>query len=200
VTLDVGAHVGYYAALAAHANPAGKVFAFEPMPSSFERLRRNVELNGLANVACVNSAVGEADGEAEIYFQPSEVPVGATLSKELNRLLPGMRSAPVSVVSLDSFRRERGLESVDLVKIDTETTEMEVLRGMREVMRNFRPAIFCEFWEGPARALAEVFDPLGYRCYRLTAGGPAPYDGGKSEWNNYLFTTSEIEDFKAPAA
>src|SRR5436309_3548894 len=29
VTLDIGAHLGYFALLAAHANPAGRVYAFE---------------------------------------------------------------------------------------------------------------------------------------------------------------------------
>src|SRR5580693_402829 len=53
VTIDVGAHVGFYALLAAHANPAGHVVAFEPMPAIHARLARNVRMNGLANVTCV---------------------------------------------------------------------------------------------------------------------------------------------------
>src|SRR5205814_5357903 len=52
VTLDVGAHVGFFTLLAAHANPAGRVFAFEPMPAIQERLRYNVGLNQLDNVEC----------------------------------------------------------------------------------------------------------------------------------------------------
>jgi FkbM family methyltransferase len=34
VTLDIGAHVGYYSVLAGMANPAGTVFAFEPLPDT----------------------------------------------------------------------------------------------------------------------------------------------------------------------
>jgi hypothetical protein len=69
VTLDVGAYVGFYTLLAAHANPDGQVCAFEPLPSVFRRLQRNIALNRLTNVQCVAAAVGEADGEAE--FLPS---------------------------------------------------------------------------------------------------------------------------------
>jgi FkbM family methyltransferase len=195
VVLDVGAHVGYYALLSAHANPASTVYAFEPMPQSFERLRRNVELNDLENVRCINKAVGEQDGEAEIYHPATEVPVGATLSRELKRQLPEMETSPVSVVSIDSFAHAERLETVDLVKIDTETTEAEVLRGMTETLKRFRPSVVCEFWTGPARAQEEVFAPLGYRCYALARGGPRPYDGTAAEGNNYLFTTRALADF-----
>jgi hypothetical protein len=38
VVLDVGAYVGFFAVLAALANPDGRVLAFEPMPDNAERL------------------------------------------------------------------------------------------------------------------------------------------------------------------
>src|SRR5262245_49359708 len=53
VTFDVGAYIGYFSLLAAHANPNGRVFAFEPMPAIHDRLRQNVALNQLTNVECV---------------------------------------------------------------------------------------------------------------------------------------------------
>src|SRR5262249_9733803 len=62
VTFDVGAYVGYYTLIAAHANPDGRVHAFEPMPVIHERLLNNIRLNELTNVECVPSAVGDADG------------------------------------------------------------------------------------------------------------------------------------------
>jgi FkbM family methyltransferase len=40
-----------------------------------------------------------------------------------------LQSQTVSVVSLDRYVQERGLNGVDLVKIDTESTEPQVLRG-----------------------------------------------------------------------
>src|SRR5262249_9459257 len=67
VTIDVGAYVGYYTLIAAHANPAGRVYAFEPLPTIHQRLLRNVALNGPENVECVASAVGEVDGEADFF-------------------------------------------------------------------------------------------------------------------------------------
>ena len=49
VTLDVGAYVGFFALVAAHANPKARIYAFEPMPMVYERLRKNVRINQLSN-------------------------------------------------------------------------------------------------------------------------------------------------------
>src|SRR5262245_8383129 len=67
-TFDAGAHIGLLTLLAGHANPKGQVYAFEPMPETYRRLRLNVDLNGLTNVECIPSAVGECESTAEIFY------------------------------------------------------------------------------------------------------------------------------------
>src|SRR5260370_25620164 len=44
--LDIGANTGLYAVLACAANPAAKVFAWEPVPYLAQKLRNNISLNG----------------------------------------------------------------------------------------------------------------------------------------------------------
>src|SRR5215813_13165033 len=68
--LDIGAHVGLFSLVAGHANPEARIFAFEPVGESYERLQRNVELNRLSNIRCVNSAVSDRDGAGEVFHQP----------------------------------------------------------------------------------------------------------------------------------
>jgi FkbM family methyltransferase len=195
VTLDVGAHIGFYSLLAGHANPEATVYAFEPMPVTFARLERNVELNGLRNVHCFNSALGEFEGEADIFFE-GEICSGATLSTEIKRQLPNLNRTAVPVITLDAFIRDRALEHLDLVKIDTETTEEQVLRGMRGALERFHPDIVCEVWGGPGleswggpkRILENILTPLGYHPYVFTPAGLKPFEEGK-EGINYLFTT-----------
>ena len=195
VTLDVGAHIGFYSLLAAHANPGGSVYAFEPMPVTYKRLQRNVELNQLTNIHCINSAIGEFEGEANIFFE-GDLSSGATLSTEIKRLLPELNKTAVPVITLDAFIRENAIEHVDLVKIDTETTEEQVLRGMAAALERFHPNIICEVWGGPGmeewggpkRIIDNILTPLGYLCYVFTPQGLVPYEEGK-EGLNYLFTT-----------
>jgi FkbM family methyltransferase len=193
VTLDVGAHVGFYALLAGHANPAGRVFAFEPLPPVFERLQQQVRRNRLANVTCVATAVGEADGTAEFYHVPAGLPLSSSLSREFMSQGAPVCSTTVPVIALDRFLREQGVDRVDLLKLDTETTEVQVLNGMAETLRRDRPDLVCEVLPRPgvAEPLEALLGPLGYRYYHLTPSGPVLRRRleGHPDWMNYLFTT-----------
>jgi len=201
VTLDVGAYVGFYSLLAAHANPAGQVHAFEPHPSVFERLTLNVRLNGVDNVTCHALAAGATGGTADFHYVPGGLPSSSSLS------LPFMAQTGfpldhrrVPVVTLDSFSREAALDHLDLVKVDTESTEPDVLEGMVFVLKRHRPHIVCEVLAGRADEgrLEAILRPLGYRFYVLKQGGPTPAEHVRAEaaWLNHLFVhetrTSEL--------
>ena len=192
VTIDVGAYVGLYALLAAHANPAGQVHAFEPHPSVFERLNLNVRLNDVGNVTCHPVAAGATGGSADFHYVPGGLPSSSSLS------LPFMAQAGlplehrrVPVVTIDSFSREAALEHVDLVKMDTESTEPDVLEGMVSVLELHHPHIVCEVLAGRADEgrLEAILRPLGYRFYVLKEGGPVQADHVRAEagWLNHLF-------------
>lgn len=60
VVLDIGAQFGYYSLLAAKsAGQNGQVFAFEPAPSNFEVLKRNIEINNYhTRIFPIQKAVG----------------------------------------------------------------------------------------------------------------------------------------------
>ena len=109
------------------------------------------------------------------------------------RPTPGLVSSTVSVTTLDRYLANRAIPKVNLVKIDTESTESQVIRGMRNTVERDHPDIFCEVLQGRAdtRALEEILAPLGYRFYLLTPEGPLQRDHieGHPEWLNYLFST-----------
>jgi FkbM family methyltransferase len=193
VTLDIGAHVGYFALLASYANPLGSVYAFEPLPRVHERLVRNVRLNERGNIHCVPMAVGAKPGTADLFHVKEGIPSSSTLSHAFaSSIDPDERlsTTSVDVVSVDRFTEQRGLTGIDLVKIDTETTEEAVLVGMIETLRNERPIVFCEILSEPAaESIGRLFHPLRYRYLRLTDGGPeacatlAP----SPDWRNFCF-------------
>lgn len=189
--LDIGAHVGYFSLLAGHANPRARVFAFEPLPVIYDRLRHNINLNELSNVTCVSCAVGDVGGDAEFFYAPG-LPTGSSLSPRFNVAKAGLQRCTVPVVTLEHFARVHGLGPIDLIKIDTESTEPQVLRGMGDILKRDRPTIVCEVLPGlgTGPALEELLGPLGYRFYLLTPGGPTEQTKvqGHPEYLNYLFT------------
>lgn len=197
VIIDIGAYVGFFTLLAGHANPAGRVFAFEPLPSVHRRLQHNVGLNALDNIECIGAAVGAKGGEAEFYHVDVELPTSSSLSYEFMNGAAGgpytLQRTPVPVITLDAFAKERSLEKIDLMKIDTESTEPDVLRGALTILERDHPHIICEVLpgRGSEAKLEELLRPLGYRFYHLTPQGPSlrEHIEGHGEWLNYLFTT-----------
>lgn len=193
VTFDVGAFVGFFSLLAAHANSSGKVYAFEPLPSVYKRLQRNVELNRLTNLRCIAGAVGETEGEADFWHIDAETPTSSSLSHEFMAGGENLICTKVKVHTLDRFVQDNNLGRVDLMKLDTESTEHEVLRGMMKTLERDHPMIICEVLPGRGgeAPLEEVLLRFGYRFYHLTPAGPVRRDKveGHPEWLNYLFTT-----------
>ncbi len=197
---DVGAHIGFFSLLAALANPATRVFAFEPLARVFGRLERNVALNRLPNVRPLCAALGERPGTQEFYFPDGDEPVSSSLRSDmLLATLPAgtVQHVPVSVVTLDQIVAQERIARIGLIKLDTERTEHEVLAGGRETLARDRPEIICEVWPdaGNGRQLEDILRPLDYRFYHLLPTGPVARTEivGSEQALNYLFTVRPDE-------
>ncbi|MGD1701216.1 FkbM family methyltransferase [Dapis sp. BLCC M229] len=67
--IDIGAHIGYYSILAAKiVGSQGKVFAFEPELSNYQKILENINLNHLNNIKLFNLAVGSETKQTQIFF------------------------------------------------------------------------------------------------------------------------------------
>ena len=192
VILDVGAHVGVFSLVAGHANSSARVFAFEPVAPTYERLQSNVALNQLKNVRCFQSALSDKDGTAEVFHQPG-MTFTASLSREFMNWQPAWSSSMVSVITGDRFVEENSLPRVDLLKIDTESTEPQVLAGVLKTLERDRPQIICEVLPDlTEQSIENLLTPLGYSFYRITDGGLVRQEKitGDLIFRNYLFTTA----------
>src|SRR5438874_6633633 len=65
--VDIGAFLGDFAVFAAQRVAGGRVFAFEPVPSSYRLLRQNLELNRISNVTTYPLAVTGSSGPQTLY-------------------------------------------------------------------------------------------------------------------------------------
>jgi FkbM family methyltransferase len=170
VFLDVGANIGLYTLSLAARHPSLRVVAFEPVPRVAEALRRNVSLNGLANVTVCSAAVSDRNGTDLLYVPPGGVPLEATL---LEGLRIGTTPVEVTAVTIDKAVNDLELPVVDLVKIDVEGCELAVLQGAARTIADHHPTIVCEVLHGvgTGTAIADYLRPLGYDFFSLTAGG-----------------------------
>ena len=193
LVFDVGANVGLYTLLAASAASKPHVVALEPAYRPYERLLTNLMESDLGNVTTINAAAGDFDGCARMFHPPVDgIPVTGSLDELfLTEYGAGVSSGLVPVIRLDSIVQVLHAHA-DLVKIDTEGTEVEVLAGMHDLLGGWSPDIFCEVLErtGTANELMRLLQPYGYNYYHVIDGRPEPCAEvrGSEIHRNYLFT------------
>ena len=134
VCVDGGAHIGVISVLLASLCPTGRVYAFEPVPETSAYLEHNLAANGITNVSVERTALYREDGEITLSFDES-YPGGSHI---------GGGKCPVTTVRLDSWVQSRGLDRLDLLKLDVEGAEPAVLDGAEETLRRFRPLTVVE--------------------------------------------------------
>jgi FkbM family methyltransferase len=141
--LDVGANIGLYSVVAAQRiGDSGIVYAFEPVPENVAYLRKNLELNGVADrVAVQEVAVGEADGELEIFLSDRQI---GTHSAAKATIGVGT-SVKVPMRSVDAFVANSGISHIDVVKVDVEGYDGQVLQGALQTLRRHKPVLFIEY-------------------------------------------------------
>lgn len=181
---DVGANVGLYGLLgAAYSDRA--VHCFEPAPDTADVARRTAAANGL-DVTVAEIALGNDTGQATLYLSDS--------TDSSNSLNPDFRAHSKEIVvpleTIDDYVARTGVVP-QIVKIDTETTEPEVLAGAQKVIREHRPWIMAEvLWSLVEDRLHDVMDQFGYTYYHLNGPGPreaAERIVGDSTWTYYMF-------------
>jgi FkbM family methyltransferase len=166
--VDIGANVGLYTCVIAdHVGQTGFVLAFEPMPENIVLLRRNIILNGLANVDVEPVALSNRIGMVDLYV-PSVHPGGPSAATRIQnpgdwRVIGKVRSTTLD----ESFSGCR----LDLIKIDVDGHEVEVLEGAQKVVGHFRPVIVCEVQEQNLGAVIEYAKAWGYDLFANSSMG-----------------------------
>lgn len=194
--VDVGANYGFYSLLAAHWNPNIQVVAFEPVPQIFERLQRNIQLNGFQQrVSSYCLALSDRSGPAKLYVPLSDsrdFESTATLAQGNWQQRKGSPTIDLQAVSFGDFERQHPLR-LEIVKIDVEDHEASVLRGMQETIRRDRPFIVCEILprnHGNERT-REIIKSLGYTAYWVTPSGyfrVSRFDFDRRESEDFLLS------------
>ena len=142
VAFDVGANTGYFTLLfATLTGRDGKVYAFEPVPSTAAALKQNLSRNKAVTepVEVIEVALSNAEGVVQINVS-GERNLGAShvvapAVDDAGRIRAGVvDTIAIRCATGDSIWRERGCPAVDLVKIDIEGHEWHALSGMHDLI------------------------------------------------------------------
>lgn len=162
--IDIGANQGEFTVYASRlVGDTGRVISFEPVDSVREKLWRNIRINALQNVIVQSWALGDSNGSFPIFSQLEQFADGtqhlglATLFETEER---GTVIQQVQVRRLDDIVAEKGINRVDVVKIDIEGGEFAAFKGASSLLARYKPVLFFELDKGNCRAAGYEPDEL----------------------------------------
>jgi FkbM family methyltransferase len=140
IWIDVGAHHGEKTLGEAMLNPGLTVYAFEPNLRSIASL-----LGRAANYSVIPMAIAETDGHAEFYLNAYDQASSLLrMDEDAKRQWPGgdllavESVVVVPTIRLDTFMNLFQISSVDFLKIDTQGSDLSVLRSAGPRLRDIK--------------------------------------------------------------
>jgi FkbM family methyltransferase len=141
--LEIGANVGYYTILMGKlVGKGGKIYAYEPYPSSVDILTRNVKLNNLTDIVQVhNLAVSNENAIQKLYLgRASNVHSLINYKTDDNDAdYIEIKTRDIREIMVSASRK------FDLIRMDIEGHERELFNRLSNDIKAFLPArIFFE--------------------------------------------------------
>lgn len=171
VMVDVGAHIGYFSLLAAHAvGETGGVVSVEPSPNRNAMLRRNHEANCPSIARAAQVAIANEHGFLDLFrgHDPASATTVATTGRGVEARVPVQ---PLSeVLTDDEIARMR------ILKIDIEGREYEAAASLAGLLDRVRDDFEAIIEITPAqnhvlghtpRDLLNLLTPHGYHPWHL---------------------------------
>lgn len=203
--LDIGANTGVYSVFSSVRNRNCEVWAFEPYPSNYDRLKLNLSLNNCDNVVSLPKALGNERKTIKISVPDNNqicdtVSANSEFSKRFYKEFITYKEIEVEQVKLDEIIPHG--KKVDLIKIDVESYEIPVLEGAKNILKMMSPVIQCEIFVDETRTdfYAQVLKPSGYNCYMMLKNGLAFTESLKpnTEGRDFLFTKRKLVNHYTP--
>ena len=177
VLFDVGANLGEWSLAVSDIVNDARIFMFEPQPACAARLARLVG----AGAKLIQSAVGEAEGEFEL-FTPDPNGTGGNASLHMRRdtyfSKETFSTIKVKVVTIDGVMKSNAIDRVDFMKMDIEGNELAALRGAAGALQKKAiRALSFEFGSGNINSRTffhDIWDLLtghDYKIYRILPAG-----------------------------
>ncbi len=121
--VDVGANVGLFTLYMCMVASIRTIHCFEPAPATVKLLRQN--LNDVPDVRIHPFGLTDHDGTAVMALDPAN-----TGQNSISRSTPKNEGVEVPVYDASSVLTQFGLRTIDIIKIDTEGSEVPIISSL----------------------------------------------------------------------
>lgn len=192
--LDIGANIGFSTLKFKEINNNLNILAFEPQASMYKLMVKNIRTNNIKNVKIYNFGLSNSNKKHN-FHSSINYPGNGSIKKLQPKLKTNKKI--IKFIKGDSLIKNK----IDFIKIDTEGSELLVLKGLEKTITKYKPVIFCEI----LRKWTKVFtinpndiigylSHYGYKCYGISDKGvlvKIRKITNKTIYNNFLFLCDE---------
>jgi len=141
--IDIGANVGQTLIKLKCVEPNIQYFGFEPNPLCVNCAMELIKKNGFENCEIIPVGISNKDGMTTLNCYDMKTGGGATIVEKF-RSQQIERKIFVPVQNFEYMYKKLNLKKISIIKIDVEGGELEVIKGLKSVLRKERPFILCE--------------------------------------------------------
>ncbi len=173
--IDIGGNIGWHTLFAAHVvGKNGHVHTFEPIEKLVRQINDNLSINKLTNRVTVHP-FGCSSSETKMELHINPINIGG--SSVFGLTTQSLESKLITLKPADSVLTKLSTQ-ITLIKIDTEGSELEVLKGLIDTLDTHRPKLIIEyspsFWGTKAyeksKAFFKILSSYNYSIYDLESG------------------------------
>lgn len=159
VVVDIGANIGTFSLFAAQF--ADRVYAVEPEPHNLKALKNNIIINNMNDkVITIPYGISDFKGTAVIHDSGG----GSSIKDD------GSFGAEIEIMTLDNLFSLYQIDSVDVLKIDVEGSEVEIILGASQENLNKCKYITMEFDIRSGKSLGKMTQKLSETHHVRTMG------------------------------
>ena len=133
IVLDCGAHIGAFTAIAL--SKECEVHAFEPVPETFEHLKKNLYCYLSNKLYLNNTGLADAEYAAEFSIYPDSDANSMILKND------ECEKVYYPVITVDQYVKNNSIKRVNFIKADIEGSERYMLLGAKDTISNFLPKL-----------------------------------------------------------
>lgn len=140
--IDIGCHKGQILDLMIKYAPAGKHYAFEPIPYLFDELQKKYKDKAMV----YPFALSDTSGKTSFQLVKNAPAYSGIKKRHYDIANPNIEEIFVELRTLDEIIPKN--EIIHFIKIDVEGAEFCVLKGGKNLLKKNKPIILFEFGKG----------------------------------------------------